>query len=302
MADGRLGCAVLSVGSPPTLIGAVRSLLEQEPTPEVVVVNSGGGDARAMLGEADLDVPVVECSKRLLPGGARNRGIAALSSPYIAFLAEDCRAEPGWAAGRLRAHTAGAPTVASVMTNATPGSRAALAAYLLLHHRRMPDTPPKERLLYGLSYDRAIFDRVGLFREDLRAGEDTELAARLGDAFRPVLAREVRTGHLNPASVRELVRDQFARGARAARVRGQVPGLRRLRWALAHALLNVPAAMVQTVRTRDHPERRRLVAAWPLLPLGSLAYTAGALKVLLAGRSRIRALGVPAATSPRARR
>ena len=79
MADGRLGCAVLSVGSPPTLIGAVRSLLEQEPTPEVVVVNSGGGDARAMLGEADLDVPVVECSKRLLPGGTRNRGIAALT-------------------------------------------------------------------------------------------------------------------------------------------------------------------------------------------------------------------------------
>ena len=103
------------------------------------------------------------------------------------------------------------------MTNATPGSRAALAAYLLLHHRRMPDTPPKERLLYGLSYDRAIFDRVGLFREDLRAGEDTELAARLGDAFRPVLAREVRTGHLNPGlSPRARARPIRPRSARGA--------------------------------------------------------------------------------------
>jgi len=301
MPDRRLGCAVLSVGAPATLVGAVRSLLEQDPVPEVVVVNSGGGDARQVLRAAGLDVPVVECSHLLLPGGARNRGIAALSAPYVAFLAEDCRAEPGWVAGRLRAHASGAATVASVMTNAVPGSRAANAAYLLLHHRRMPDTPPQDRLLYSLSYDRAVLDRVGRFREDLRVGEDTELALRLGDGLRPLLAPEVRTAHLNPASAGELVRDQRVRGARAAHVRGQVPGLRRIRWALVHAFLNVPAAMMQTLRTRDRDERRRLLAAWPLLPLGSLAYTAGALRVLVAGPRRSRASAAPAAASGRSR-
>jgi glycosyltransferase involved in cell wall biosynthesis len=302
MPDAGLGCAVLSVGSPATLVGAVRSLLEQEPMPEVVVVNSGGGDASAMLRQAGLDVPVVECSDRLLPGGARNRGIAALRSQYVAFLAEDCRAEVGWVAGRLGAHTAGAPTVASVMTNATPGSRSACAAYLLLHHRRMPDTPAGDRLLYGISYDRAVFDRVGCFREDLRAGEDTELAARLGDGLQPILAPEVRTAHLNSTSPGEFVHDQWVRGARAAHVRRRLVGLRRVRWALAHALLNVPAAMAQTLRTRDRDERRRLLAAWPLLPLGSLAYTAGAIKGLLDGRPRTRGPAVPGATASPVRR
>ncbi len=41
----------------------------------------------------------------------------------------------------------------------------------------MPDTPPSERLLYSVSYDRTLFERFGSFREDLREGEDTDFNA-----------------------------------------------------------------------------------------------------------------------------
>lgn len=57
---------------------------------------------------------------RLLPGAVRNLGIAATSAPYVSFLAADCRAERGWAAGRLAAHRAGAPAVSGIMSPGPP--------------------------------------------------------------------------------------------------------------------------------------------------------------------------------------
>ncbi len=172
--DGsELACVVLSLRCTPGLVEAVRSLEEQSPRPEIVVVNSGGGDPAAMLRAAGLDVRVINRHDRLLPGAARNLGIAATRKRYVAFLAADCRAEPGWVAARLRAHRAGAKAVASAMTNAFPESLVASAAYLRLHWRRMPDTPSSERLLYSVSYERTLFERFGGFREDLREGEDT---------------------------------------------------------------------------------------------------------------------------------
>src|SRR6185295_5028487 len=121
---------------------------------EVVVVNSGGGDPAGQLRAAALDVPVHNVSHRLYPGAARNLGIGLTRAPYLAFLAADCLATPGWAKARLREHHAGAAAVASAMTNAYAESTAAWAAHLLLHNRRLTATRPDHRLLYSLSYDR----------------------------------------------------------------------------------------------------------------------------------------------------
>ncbi|HYH47235.1 MAG TPA: glycosyltransferase family A protein, partial [Thermoanaerobaculia bacterium] len=91
-----LACVVLALGNPPELAAAVRSLLDQGEPMEVVVVNSAGGGAAATLAAAGLAVPVIERPERLLPGAARNLGIAATRAPFVAFLAADCWAEPGW--------------------------------------------------------------------------------------------------------------------------------------------------------------------------------------------------------------
>ena len=96
----------------------------------------------------------MDVSERLYAGGARNRGIAATSARYVAFLAADSEAEPGWVAGRLRAHAEGADAVACALTSPPGASRSATAAHLLLNWRRMPGAEPPHRLLFGLSYDR----------------------------------------------------------------------------------------------------------------------------------------------------
>src|SRR5205823_181524 len=134
----ELACAVLSLGDEPGLVEAVASLLAQDEPVEVVVVNSGGGDPEPRLGAAGLEVPVVNRREPLYAGAVRNLGIRATKAPYVCFLAADCIALPGWTAGRLREHRAGADMVASCMALVGDEALAARASLLLLHHRRLP--------------------------------------------------------------------------------------------------------------------------------------------------------------------
>jgi hypothetical protein len=209
-----LAAVVLTVGEGEALIEAVDSLVAQPELSEISVVSSGAEDPTGRLREAGLDVRVIHSSRRLLPGAARNVGIAATRARYVAFLGANCLAEPGWAAARLRAHRAGADAVSSALVNRHPESRCASASYLVLHHGRIPDALPRDRRTYGLSYDRRLFERFGKFREDLRIGEDSEFNNRLAADVRIVWSSEVRTAHRYPVTLTALLLDQFTRGHR----------------------------------------------------------------------------------------
>lgn len=195
--DGpQLACVVMSVGNPPTLPDAVRSVRRQAPTAELVVVNTGGGDAEGTLKAAGLDVPVIHRTQRLYPGAARNLGVLATRAPFVAFLAADCMAEPGWVEGRIQRHLRGEAAVATAVTNAHPRNVWAWASHVLLFARRMPGVLPQQALRYGVSYDRRLFDRYGFFREDLRTGEDTEFNQRFAASFPLSWAPEVCAAHI----------------------------------------------------------------------------------------------------------
>lgn len=284
----ELACGVLSLSAEQGLVAAVRSLLEQREPLEIVVVNSGGGQASRKLIAAGIDVPVIEVPERLLPGAARNAAIEATRAPYVSFLAADCMALPGWAAGRLREHRQGAVAVAGAMANAYPRSLSARAAYLLLHNRRMPETPAHMRLLYSLSYERSIFERHGRFREDLVAGEDSEFNARLEAAAEIAWAPDVRAAHRNPRHPVALMRDQYRRGGRRIAM-GRIDGLGLRSNVIRGARLNIGWSLDQARRAADPRERRRLLRARPLIVAGSLAYRAGAYAELARGRGRRRA-------------
>jgi glycosyltransferase involved in cell wall biosynthesis len=273
----ELACAVLAVGNPPALLAAVRSVIDQSEPVEVVVVSSGGTGAAATLAAAGLDVQVIEIAGRVLPGAARNRGIAATTAPYVSFLAADCTAEPGWAAARLRAHRAGAVAVASAVTNPFATNLSAWTSYVALFNRRMPGVPSPYALLYGVSYARRLFDEHGLFREDMRGGEDTDFHQRLTAAGVPIVWEPaVRTAHRHPTRLFELLRDQFRRGARSAlaweRLRGPAP----IRVA-TNAFERLPSSARLAWRAAARRERRWVAAAALLLPLAAAAYAAGSI-------------------------
>jgi hypothetical protein len=243
---------------------------------EVVVVNTGGGGARARF--APLGVRVVETPEVRYVGAARNLGIAATRAPVVAFLAGDCRAEPGWLAARLAAHRTGHVAVASSLTNGFPRGVVSWASYALLSVNRMPTLPASEALRYGVSYSRDLLDAVGPFREDLRTGEDTEYHLRLPPGTDIAWAPQVRTAHLHPTTVRGMLAEQRARGGRASVERvlltGITPGLLARR-TVAYAL---STGAVRAIRYAEPGTRARIVAATPLMALGAVTYATGVLR------------------------
>lgn len=272
-----MAVVVLSHGAPPTLPVAVRSLCSQDAPAEIVVVNSGGGDAAAVLARAGLHVRVVESAQPLLPGGARNLGIAVTKGRYVAFLADDCVAEPGWTSARLAAHAAGAAAAASALDCHRHRNPIALAAHLSLFVRRMPRVPPAMALAYGASYDRRLFEVHGGFREDLRGGEDTEFHLRLPAADRPVWTPAIRTVHFGPTTLSGFVADQFRRGRRAADSWRSISGLDKRVFA-KRVVQRI--GMVMRMSRRVVPPGEQIVAilALPLIFAGGLIYACGALR------------------------
>jgi glycosyltransferase involved in cell wall biosynthesis len=275
-ASPELCVIVLSLGAPKRLVAAVNSLLRQSSPVEVVVVNSGGGNAARLLREAGIDVPVVDESDRLLPGAARNRGIRMTTARYVAFLADDCLAADGWVEARTRAHRGGCQAVASSLMHDRPLSPTAWASHLALFARRLPGTPRNQAALYGVSYARELFDRHGLFLEDTRIGEDTDFNTRIGKT--PCWIPEVCTIHRTSRSILRLMHDQFQRGARSGlHLKRQGRSLRfgpvrRIVW--QRLLLSLRMSRVAV----GWPTRLCALAAWPLIVLAHGAYGLGVLQ------------------------
>lgn len=266
----RLAAVVLSHGDEPLLADAIGSLLAQDVPLEIVVSHSGQGK----LADLHPGVRVLTAPKRRLPGAARNAGVAATSAPFVAFLASDCVAKPGWAAARLARHEGGAAAVASAMA-APAGPPAALASHLLQHWSRMPHRLPPAPQRFGVSYSRALLHELGGFREDLAFAEDAELNARVLAAGIPIeWAPDVLLEHAYPQTARVLAADAFARSRRRAAV-GNRHG-RRI--ALAGRALAAPAAATATsLSPGSAVPRSSLLRALPQLALGAGAGVAGAL-------------------------
>jgi glycosyltransferase involved in cell wall biosynthesis len=278
--DPELCVIVLSYRNHDSVIAAVDSLLGQSPAAEIVVSHSGGGPTPELLARERPSVRLIASERRRSCSEARNAGIQATRARFVAFLEADCVAEPGWTAGRLRHHRAGAEVVASAITNAIPESRSAWASHLLRYQQRFPDTPPSDRLMLGLSFHRSMFERFGRFREDLPGGEDSEFTARLLRDVDIVWAGEVRTAHRNASTPAALTRDHFRRGLRNAHTQIRLNGQPRTLEATCAALGNLPRA-VAWARHLTVPEAASSPSrSWPLLAPATVAYIAG----LVAGR------------------
>jgi glycosyltransferase involved in cell wall biosynthesis len=268
-----ISVVVLSHQAPASLIDAVRSLQAQQPACEVVVVNSGGGGTERLLQLASLNCRVIERRERLNPGAARNLGIIKTSGDIVAFLADDCRAIPGWIAARLKHHDERHAVVASALIPDRPDRLVTLASHVMLFGRRMPECPSADVQLYGASYRREIFNRYGLFREDLRTGEDTDFHARLSPDDKPIWAPDVVTTHKGPATLAAFFRDQIMRGERAAAAWTGMTGTSRV-GTIRNTALRIRRTLALLPRL-THRARLRLSL---LIIAGNIAYTWGSMR------------------------
>lgn len=267
----ELAVVVLAVGAPPELTAAVGSLMRQTVPVEIIVINSGGGDPRSLLSATAPNATILSFEDRLWPGAARNQGIEATQAQWIAFMASDHIALENWAESRLARHRVGHAAVACAVINSHPNNLFAWACHLAILVRRLPGVPPEEAGLYGVSYDRKLFDRHGKFRTDLRIGEDTEFNARLSPDEKPLWAPEVQTVHENTTTLTALLRDMYARGRRSGLhwPRGRGGGLLNR---AAVRFRTITSLALQSVKGRD---RIMVLASLPILLLALLVHQYG---------------------------
>lgn len=277
-ASPQLAVVVMSYRNEATIEAAVRSILEQDTPAELVVSHSGGGPTAALLAERFPQVRVVDSKERLFPGGTRNAGVEATSAPFVAFLAADCVALPGWVRGRLAHHGADAQAVASALVPLTRDA-ASLGANLMQHSNRLPGYQPAPALRFGVSYARDALTRFGPFPPGEGHPEDVAVNERILDAGLEIAwAPEVLTAHTYLTSIRAMVRDQHRRGRIHGALHGPLP------WRMLLAA-RVPAeAVVALRRARSGPDP---------LPRGELPRAIGALLLaaLATGSGKVRGGG-----------
>lgn len=267
-----------------TIVRAVESLLEQGAA-EIIVVTSGGDASAERVRRRCAGVTLIEHAGRLFPGGARNLGLKAARSEVVAFLEGDCVAEPGWVVSRVALHAAKRRAVASAITNGGPHSPAGWAAHYLLFASRMPGRPagtviPPDPAVHGLSVAREELLAMAGFREDLRTGEDTEVAWRLrARGIEILFDPAVRTAHFGPGGTMAMLIDQFRRGRlRAHTSRHTRSSMALLARAPREVYQRVRWIVRQAWRHAVPPERVRIVLVLPWIAAGAAANCAGWLR------------------------
>ncbi len=157
---------------------------------EVIVVDDGSpaGNESVIWRLADrLDVRLLK-QVRKGPAAARNAGARHARGEFLAFLDDDCLADPGWLKALSRAFAdhpqalLGGETSNALADN--PFSEAAqhISGYLN-HHLTAESGVPKFFTSNNIALSAAVFARVGGFNTQFQrpAGEDREFCRRLSE-------------------------------------------------------------------------------------------------------------------------
>lgn len=245
---GELAATVIlpTYNRPAQLVTALRALARQQSVPggfEVLVVDDGGDpplDERTLRGESGMDCRVLRTANGG-PAAARNHAAGFARGRILAFIDDDCEADPSWLRGLILRHAAGdTPRIVGGMTvNRLASNPFAATSQNLItlgyaHYNRVPD-----RACFftsnNLSIPLAEFRRMGGFDECFRTAEDRDLCQRWVHSGRTMTyAPECLILHSHAMGLAGFWRQHLAYGRGAyrfhAKRRKNEPDLRIVQW------------------------------------------------------------------------
>ncbi|HWV23477.1 MAG TPA: glycosyltransferase [Thermomicrobiales bacterium] len=298
-----MSAIIISRNNEDTIAASVAAVVQQEmPEPfEVIVVTSGTDRTAEIVRQAFPEVTVVQLPGVVLPGEARNAGLAVARGQFVSFPGSHVELQSGSLAARLRAHRRGYAMVTSIATNGTL-TPAGWASYFLDHSEGLPghkaaefNGPPAK-----CSYARLPLLEVGAFPEGVRTGEDTAvnraLVKRGYVAYREPDAMYIHTTRCT--TVPRLLRHHFQRGRGVGRLlladyrrQGRLLNQQVLRTRLLDAVPQRLERMHRSVMLANQEIVAEYERVRPLIALGAIATLAGTwYEIVRPGRGKLSVL------------
>jgi glycosyltransferase involved in cell wall biosynthesis len=212
-----ISIVIPSYNSKKTIRQCLNSVLNQSylNIEEVIVVDSSDDGTDDLIRELFPTVKLVHLTQKTLPGAARNIGVKAVRSEYIAFTDTDCIVDYYWVENIMHKMAKGGYVVGGAIINGTPGSLSGTLGYLNEFSFFMPEI--KAGFVNGLAtanicYRKCVFEKQQ-FPENHFAGEDTVFHWTLMDnGINLLFDPTIRVVHMNRIGFMNVLKHQRRMG------------------------------------------------------------------------------------------
>jgi GT2 family glycosyltransferase len=277
----RVSVIIPAYNSEGTIAATLEALERQAFTDfETVVVDSSPGEATArLMADRFPDVTYHHSAQRLLPHGARNRGVEFAQGELLVFTDPDCVAGPDWLARLVAAHDQGHPVVGGAIE--VDGGWIEQGIHLSKFSAWTGGGPAGTRAdlaTANVLWDRSLITRVGPFPTDEWSG-DTELSWRArAEGVELRFAPGAVVSHTHVTGIRAAWRERYVRGKDFAGMRMRVEQWSRP-LAAVHLLAVplVPALLLARAlgRARRGDDLRRAILTAPIQLFAYLGWSLG---------------------------